>query len=165
MSFEEAVETYTLYLTKISYLYVHNQQIAEDVVQDVFIKIYRTHKDELPFENPKAYLIKMTMNRCRDYFRSWHYRKVQLTTNWSTREKPHSFSSDREGSLVNAIHKLDQKYREVIILHYYDEQSTKEIASILEIPEGTVKTRLQKARKLLKDYLILEEVESYEEQV
>lgn len=164
MSFEEAVETYTLYLTKISYLYVNNQQIAEDVVQDVFIKLYRLYGDDISLENTKAYLVKMTMNRCRDYFRSWHYRKVQITANWSSRVRLDVAPKEKDDSLLFAIQLLEQKYREVIILHYYDEQGTKEMASVLEIPEGTVKTRLQKARSLLKDHLLHEEVDQYEKQ-
>lgn len=108
MSFEEAVETHTLYLTKLSYLYVHNQQIAEDVVQDVFIKLYRLYGDNIPLENTKAYLVKMTMNRCRDYFRSWHYRKVQFTANWGSRVSSDVTHTQKDGSLVSATNYLNK---------------------------------------------------------
>ena len=47
----------------------------------------------------------------------------------------------------DAIHRLDTKYREIIILYYYDELKIKDIAKILKIPQGTIKTRLNRARK------------------
>ena len=56
----------------------------------------------------------------------------------------------------NAIHRLDTKYREIIILYYYDELKIKDIAKVLKIPQGTIKTRLNRARKKLNE--ILEEV-------
>ena len=61
-------------------------------------------------------------------------------------------------NVTQSIMQLPIKYREVIILYYYDEQGTTEIASILKIPIGTVKTRLQKGRQLLKGIITEEEV-------
>lgn len=53
----------------------------------------------------------------------------------------------------DAIHRLDTKYREIIILYYYDELKIKDIAKILKIPQGTIKTRLNRARKKLNEIL------------
>ena len=163
MNFVDAVEQYTTYLLKMSYLYVKDKQQAEDIVQEVFVKLYQKYGEQLPLENSKGYLVQMTVNRCRDYFRSWHYRKVQVVDIFVHNEKadnPPSEASD----LAERVIRLPLKYREVVILHYFDEQGTAEIAAILHIPVGTVKTRLQKTRRLLKGILLEEGEASYEQQ-
>lgn len=157
MKFEDAVEQHTAYLIKLSYLYVKDKQVAEDIVQETFIKLYKKFGETISIENVKAYLVTMTVNRCRDYFRSWHYKKVQITDLFEKQEKYKI--EPEETNVAQSIMQLPIKYREVIILFYYDEQRTSEIALILKIPVGTVKTRLQKARHLLKDILVEEEVD------
>ena len=163
MNFVDAVEQYTTYLLKMSYLYVKDKQQAEDIVQEVFVKLYQKYGEQLPLENPKGYLVQMTVNRCRDYFRSWHYRKVQVMDVFVHNEKAENPPSETS-ELAEHVIKLPLKYREVVILHYFDEQGTAEIAAILNIPVGTVKTRLQKARRLLKGILLEEGEASYEQQ-
>ncbi|MGN7116888.1 sigma-70 family RNA polymerase sigma factor [Lysinibacillus odysseyi] len=164
MYFVEAVEQYTTYLLKMSYLYVKDRQLAEDIVQEVFVKLYQKYGEEVPLENPKGYLVQMTVNRCRDYFRSWHYRKVQIVAFFANTEEADAPPSENT-DIAEHVLKLPFKYREVVILHYFDEQGTAQISSILNIPVGTVKTRLQKARRLLKGILLEEGVASYEQQV
>lgn len=159
MRFEEAVENYTSYLLKLSYLYVKDRQVAEDIVQDVMAKLYQTHGHELTMHNPKAYIVQMTVNKCRDYFRSWHYKRVQLTDIFES--KSEKVEENYSELLLEAILALPLKYREVVILYYYNEENTAMIAQTLHIPIGTVKTRLQKARQLLKG--LLEEEEEEEE--
>ena len=156
MKFEDAVEQYTTYLLKLSYLYVKDKQVAEDIVQDTFVKIYAQFGDTIEIEKVKSYIVMMTVNRCHDYFRSWHYKKVQLSEMLDRQEK--IVHTPEQVKLTTSIRKLPVKYREVIILYYYDEQGTTEIASILKIPIGTVKTRLQKGRQLLKGIITEEEV-------
>lgn len=163
MRFVDAVEQYTPYLLKMSYLYVKDRHIAEDLVQEVFVKIYQKYGEELSLENPKGYLVQMTVNRCRDYFRSWHYRKMQVMDLWTSNERAHNASS-KSNEVIEHVLMLPLKYREVVILHYFDEQGTAEISTILKIPIGTVKTRLQKARQLLKGTLLEEGETSYERQ-
>lgn len=163
MRFVDAVEQYTPYLLKMSYLYVKDRHIAEDLVQEVFVKIYQKYGEGLSLENPKGYLVQMTVNRCRDYFRSWHYRKMQLMDLWTSNERAHNASS-KSNEVIEHVLMLPLKYREVVILHYFDEQGTAEISTILKIPIGTVKTRLQKARQLLKGTLLEEGETSYERQ-
>lgn len=156
MSFEQTVEQYTTYLLKLSYLNIRNRQTAEDIVQDVFIKLYEKFGDHIPLDNTKSYLVMMTMNRCRDYFKSWHYRKIQLMKTFSKgdRETSHEMQVEKgQSELVQAISKLPINFREVIILYYFDEQTTTEMAKILNCPIGTVKMRLQRARELLQNVL------------
>ena len=71
MQFVEAVENYTEYLLKLSYLYVKDRQVAEDIVQEVYVKLYEKHGDIIDLHNARSYIVQMTVNRCKDYFRSW----------------------------------------------------------------------------------------------
>ena len=161
MQFVDAVEQYTEYLLKLSYLYVKDRPLAEDIVQEVFIKLYEKYGDEVPLQQPKSYLVQMTVNRCRDYFRSWHYRKIQVSELFQLEQTSEPL---KELGLMDEVWKLPLKYREVVILYYYDDQSTTEIAQLLNLPVSTVKTRLQRGRHALKG-LIEEGGMSYEQQV
>ena len=156
MKFEDAVEQYTTYLLRLSYLYVKDKQVAEDIVQDTFVKIYAQFGDTIKVEKVKSYIVTMTVNRCRDYFRSWHYKKVQLSEMLDKQEKV--LHTTEQVNISQSIMQLPVKYREVIILYYYDEQGITDISNILKIPVGTVKTRLQKGRQLLKGIITEEEV-------
>ena len=75
MEFERLVNTYTNYLLKLSFLYVKDRQAAEDIVQDVWIKVMLS-KNEITSE--KSYLVQITVNQCKDYLKSWRYRKVRI---------------------------------------------------------------------------------------
>ena len=155
MQFDELVDQYTTYLLKLAFLQVRHQQTAEDIVQETFYKMYKTFGDTIELEHPKSYLVMVTMNTCRDYFKSWHYRKIQLTE-LVGKETILFETSNEDEELVHFIMLLPIRIREVVVLHYYDEQTTAQIAITLRIPQSTVKTRLQKGRKLLKKLMVEE---------
>ena len=156
MEIEEMMEQYTPYLLKLSFLYVKDRQIAEDIVQDVFVKLYKNRAMFADVLNPKGFLAKITINQCKDYLKSWHAKKVSVMSLF----KPESFvhkndliEREEQIEVGLAVMKLPLKYREIIILYYFDEQTLSVIAELLHLPLGTVKTRLIKARKLLKESL------------
>lgn len=148
MRFNQVVEQYTSFLLKLCYLNVHNRQMAEDIVQEVLIALYEKYGDNIPLENTKSYLVTMTMNRCRGYFKSWNYRKIRLLKVFS-KETNYEISHVGQRELVLSISKLPINFREVIMLYYFDEQTTTEIAKTLSCPISTVRARLQRAQKLL----------------
>ena len=155
MKFEDAVEQYTTYLLKISYLYVKDKQVAEDIVQDTFIKIYAQFGETIEVEKVKSYIVTMTVNRCRDYFRSWHYKKVQLSEMLDRQEK--IVHTTDQVNVTQSIMQLPVKYREVIILRYFEDLKIEDVAHVLDININTAKSRLYKALKLLKIQLQDEE--------
>lgn len=156
MELEEMMEQYTPYLLKLSFLYVKDRQVAEDIVQDVFVKLYKNRATLADVLNPKSFLAKITINQCKDYLKSWHAKKVSVMSFL----KPESFVQknqlivrEEQIAVGLAVMKLPLKYREIIILYYFDEQTIPIIAELLHLPLGTVKTRLIKARKLLQESL------------
>ena len=161
MQFVEAVENYTEYLLKLSYLYVKDRQVAEDIVQEVFVKLYEKHGDTIDLHNERSYIVQMTVNRCKDYFRSWQFRKVQVRDLFGQHEKAEPQVAEPE--IIEEVLKLPLKYREVIILYYYDDCAVNQVAQVLSLPVATVKTRLQRGRSLLKG-ILLEGGFDYEQQ-
>ena len=155
MDIEYYVEQYGDYLYRIAYIYMKDRQAAEEIVQDVFMKLYQTQQYE-GRSSVKTYLTKMTINRCYDYLRKWETKKAQIVEYFFKRERSADYkivAEEERDEIIEAILKLPLKYREVLLLYYYDDLTVSEIASYIMIPESTVGTRLQRARRKLKEQL------------
>ena len=156
MELDELIYTYSDYLYRIAYSYVKDEQSAEEVVQDVFFKFYKTSSR---FENKahiKTYLTRMIINRCYDYLRSWKHKKNTIFEVIHQKIKGvdlETIEQEEETFIWQSILLLPVKYRETIILYYYEELSIKEIAELLQTPESTIKSRLQRGRLQLKSSL------------
>ncbi len=153
---EQIIEEHTDSMIRLAYYYVKDVHIAEDIVQEVFIKFY--HSNSLYEERGqlKAYLSRLVMNKSKDFLKSWAFRKVQIQQKISlvAKKKRNMLIQRDEQELVGeAILKLPIKHREVLMYYYFEELMIAEIANILEIPEGTVKTRLRRGKELLKPEL------------
>ncbi|MGN7479284.1 sigma-70 family RNA polymerase sigma factor [Solibacillus silvestris] len=150
---EQIVDEYSTHLLRIAYFYTKNRYAAEDIVQDVFIKFIQSNYSERG--QLRAYLAKMTVNRSKDYLKSWAYRKMQFESKWwmKTTDRDHIVQQEERSNIGAAILKLPLKYREPIILYYYEEMSVIQVAHILQINENTVKTRLKRGREQLRPVL------------
>ncbi|MEK4385736.1 sigma-70 family RNA polymerase sigma factor [Solibacillus sp. FSL W7-1464] len=163
MDLEQILDEHSEHLLRIAYYYTKSLHTAEDIVQDVFIKYLQSNYEE----NGKlqAYLTKMTINRCKDYLRSWAYRKIQLQEHLPiipVLQKDRVIQKELTFSVGESVLSLQIKQREVIVLYYYEELNTAEIASLLKLPESTVRTRLRRARENLRPALSNEWEELYE---
>lgn len=99
---KEIMNLYTESLIRLAYYYVKNRQAAEDIVQEVFIKLYH-HPDKYEERGElQAFLYKITANKSKDYLRSWSYRKVQLQNK--------IFSSDSKMEVDELVRKTDYMY-------------------------------------------------------
>lgn len=152
---EQLMDDYSLYLLKLAYVYVKNRQSAEDIVQEVFVQLYeqRNYKEQGKI---KSYLSTLVVNRSKNYLSSWSYRMMHLKETYierSINEKDELVTNEERKLIGEAIFKLPLKYREVLFFHYYEDLKTAQMGEIMNVPESTVKTRLVKARKLLKDKL------------
>lgn len=154
---KELMHQYTESLIRLAYYYVKDLQVAEDIVQEVFIKFYHNQHHYEERGELKAFLTKMTINKSKDYLKSWAYRKVQLQnklfSHASKRNLDELVKKDEQAIIGEAILELPLKQREVLIYFYFNEITITEIAHILSIPEGTVKTRLRRGKELLKNQL------------
>lgn len=107
----------------------------------------------------------MTINRSKDYLKSWSYRKMQLQEQLpfvSFLQKDRVVQKELQSAVGEAVLALPIKYREIIILYYYEELHTADIASLLQQPESTIRTRLRRAREKLRPVLSSEWEELHE---
>ncbi len=139
---------------RISLSYLGNTYDAEDVVQEVFMKLYITTKHFATDDHVRYWLIRVTINTCKNLLRSsWKTKNVafdQVTVPVAV------FERSEQKDLYQAVMELPEKYRTVLYLYYYEELSTKEIARLLKITVTSVTTRLSRARDQLKEVWIYE---------
>lgn len=158
---EKIIDEHAEHLLRLAYFYVKNRQTAEDIVQEVFIKFAEQSYEERG--QLRAYLSTITINKCKDYLKSWHYKKVTLQEKLfpmcSKAHKDALVEAEERSQIGAVILELPLQYREPILLYYFEEMKVVEIASVLGIPENTVKTRLRRAREALKPLLKQEEWE------
>lgn len=142
---EETVKKYSLSMLRAGYAILKNKDDAEDAVQEAFMKlIYKepTFKDE---NHKKAWLLRVTINISKNMLKS-SYRRREIYT------EP-VITENNTDEVLPYVLKLNERYRTVIHLYYYEDYSIKEIASILKIPAATVGTRLSRGKMLLKNML------------
>jgi RNA polymerase sigma-70 factor (ECF subfamily) len=132
--------------------YLGREADAEDIVSEVLIK-YFSLCDKLNFndsEHLKAWLIRVTVNMCKDLLKSAAYRKNVPTQPDSGAECDLIEKYSQRTDVRNALEQLDEKYRTVLYLYYYEEYKTEEIAKILHLSKGTVTSRLARGRDKLR---------------
>ena len=121
---------------------------AEDVMQEVFVRLLKAKPDFTDQEHAKAWLLRVAANCANDLFRApWRRREEPLSETLSAPEEP------EPGGVVEAVLALPPKYRTAVHLYYYEDLSVAEIAAILGKSEGAVKSRLFRARALLREWM------------
>ena len=154
--FQQVMDEQTEHLFRIAYYYTKNVHVSQDIVQDTFVKFYTTkayeHRGEL-----KAFLSRITINLCKDYLKSWSYRKIivkeKLLPQRAEKQQDALLLKDERVLLDEAILSLPLKQREAIVYFYLEQMPIREIAALLELSDNTVKSRLRSGKKLLKDKL------------
>lgn len=162
------VSEYGRGLTSICLKLCRNRADAEDLYQETWYKVcryYHKYDRKKPFE-PWLYSV------CVNTYKSFYKKKMKGVSTrdfLSTEEKDEAIeniSDDREKendqllAVKEAVDALEDKYRSMIILYYFKEFTVEELASILKIPAGTVKSRLYKARALVRRRLEADEEQS-----
>lgn len=151
---------YGTQIVRLAYTYVKDQAKAEDIAQEVFIKCFH-HIDEFRGESKlQTWIYRITVNLCKDHLKSWHVRHISFeeketpldSVSGATPETVY-MSRAEEQQLAQAVLKLPVKYREVVVLYYYESLSIPEITHLSGLQENTVKTRLRRGRQKLKDIL------------
>ena len=154
VSFDELYERYATDVLRVAYYYLGNRDMAEDVTQDVFVKLL-TNRPSLEEGREKAWLLKVALNRCRDLWRSSWIKKVVLGhPGFECFPAPDMIGqlADQQ-TLSEAVNRLKPEFKEVVLLFYYQGYSVADIAGMLEIAEGTVSSRLSRAREKLQKEL------------
>ncbi|MFC7063617.1 sigma-70 family RNA polymerase sigma factor [Halobacillus seohaensis] len=161
---EEWIHLYSHDLKWIAYSYVKDHALAEDIIQETFIKAYQKYRTFKQQSSEKTWLYKITINLCKDHLKSSYFRRVirkgaevfqHIPSKNSTPEQ-HTINKSENEELLEHVLQLEDKYREVIILFYFEYFELKDMAQLLNVSPNTVKTRLRRARQLLQEQLASE---------
>ncbi len=160
---EETLELYQIYrdmIYRICMIHLKNPQDACDATQETFLRLMQSDKEFENKEHAKAWLILVAGNCCKNMLKSFWRR------NRSSEEKLDIIRDSAyekglpDNEVLEAIMNLPEKYKDLIYLHYYEGYSVEEIAALMKKNPSTLRSRLGRAREILKKYL--EEGESYE---
>lgn len=150
---ERLMSEYGDCVLRTCFLFLKDRQLAQDAAQETFVKAWKALDSLRGDGTEKACLMKIAVNTCKNVLRSRYFRMVDRSV--STDELPDPASRDElpDDSLLREVMALKDMYRETVVLHYYQELSVEETARALGIPSATVRTRLKRARELLKKRL------------
>lgn len=128
----------------LAYSILRNNADAQDAVSECIVRAFEHRKKLRKKDSARSWLMKILMNVSRSVIVK--EKKILLT---AEPEQYNDATSWKEDEMWPLIMELQEELRIVIVLHYYENMSVKEIGSMLKIPEGTVKTRLSRGRKKL----------------
>lgn len=147
------MEEYRTCLMRMTYLYLGDFALAEDAVQETFIKAYY-HLDSFRGESSeKTWLIRIAINTCISINRKPWMRLLKRAVSLDSVDKAGITDRYRDDTVINAVCNLPNKYKQAILLYYYQEMSVPEIADALSIPVSTAQTRLTRGRDKLRTVL------------
>lgn len=139
---------------RVAFTQVKAHADAEDMVQEVFVKLLRYHPDFVSKEHEKAWIIRTTMNLCKDWNKSkWNNVTVGIEKVPEAERPYFRVPFVEEDEILWAVLELPEKYKNCLYLFYYEDYSIREIAELLEKPENTIKTNLRRGREVLKTIL------------
>lgn len=143
-----ALKKYSDLVYRLCYVYLHNSPDIDDVFQEVFLKLLQK---EAPFESEeheKAWLIRVTINQCKDVTKSFWRKKIDLVEDVEAQ-----YEDTAANELLQVVVSLPDKYKDVIYLYYYEEYTVPQIAKFLKRKENIIYSHLHRARELMKQKL------------
>ncbi|AHF10009.1 MULTISPECIES: sigma-70 family RNA polymerase sigma factor [Dehalobacter] len=152
---EKMMDQYGDDILRLCWLYLKDIHLAEDALQDTFIKAYRKYGTYNRQASERTWLISIAMNVCKNYLRtSWFKRVItvdKIDEHLMKNCNNNILVLERDnGEILEQIMNLSPKHKEVIFLYYYQQFKINEIAEILKMKESTVAVRLSRAREKLK---------------
>lgn len=153
--FTSCAQRYIDTVYRVAFNCIKSPADADDVTQNVFVKLLKTDAVFKSDEHIRNWLIRVTINECKDLVRTRWWKHESYEDYAATL----AFDTPTHSDLFYAVMELPKKYRLPIYLYYYEEYSTQEIADILNVTKNTVCTQLKRGRELLKKSLT--EVDEY----
>ncbi len=147
--FIQRAQRYMDDLFRLAFSWLKSRADADDVTQTVLLRLYETDKIFESEEHVRHWLVRVTINECKKYWRS-PWRRTEDFTDYANTLV---FEQPEASGLFDAVMALGPKYRIVIFLYYYEGYSIEEISQVLKLPRGTVGTRLKRGREQLKQTL------------
>ncbi len=159
-SFTKLIEENKLKFYKTAKIILKNDDDCYDALQEALISIYNNFDQLKNKEFFSTWATRIVINKCYDLLRKNKKNIVSFEENYESEIQSSEFDNydiDLYG-IKKAMNNLSEGLKLIVILYYYDDYSIKEISNIINIPEGTVKSRLSKAREIIKKELMKEEI-------
>ena len=161
-AFGELVARYQDSVYGMALRFVGGRGDAEDVAQEVFLRAYRGLEGFKGNAKLSTWLYRITFNLCADWLRrNKRADRTAVTIEAAAELADHRVNleegvvmAEERDTLRSALDRLDERYRSVVVLLYYQKLSYEQIAAVLELPVKTVETRLYRARKMLRETLV-----------
>jgi RNA polymerase sigma-70 factor (ECF subfamily) len=156
---ESLMDRYGTELLRLAFSYVKRREVAEDITQEVFIKCFEKLSSFRGESSYKTWLYRITINRCKDVLRTWAFKNLIFIDSPYKNQADIShgeaqfLQKEENQAVANAIFSLPVKYREVIILRYYEDLSLQGISDLLDMNPNTLKSRILRAHEILKKKL------------
>jgi len=150
---DRLMQQYGSPLLRLCTMLLHDASLAQDAVQDTFLRAYRRHDTWRGEASEKTWLTAIAVNICRDYLRSPWFRHVARDRDIDTLSGQHNDFIFPDNTVITEVMRLPLKYREVILLRYYQNMKQKDVADALHLSDRTVRLRLQKANAILSERL------------
>ena len=142
---EKMIEKYSNMIYRLALVRTRTKENAEDVYQEVFLRLSKKMPEFESEEHEKAWLIKVTINCSKNLLNSAFLRHT------TEMKEEIVFETKERHEIYYAVQELPLKYRTIIHLHYYEGYKINEISKILNMKENTIKSRLARAREKLKE--------------
>lgn len=146
--FAELVKTYQLELYRLALAILKNEADAQDAVGDAIVKAFEQRRTLNNIEKFKSWMMRIVVNISKNMLK-----KRRRIVYIEDMPEIQASASKKRDEVWDIVLELDYEYRVVVVLYYYERFSTKEISQMLHIPEGTIKSRLARAREKLKTLL------------
>lgn len=140
-------------LFRLCYMMLSDHALAEDAVQETFYKAYRAYPRFRHDSSEYTWLSTIAANVCRSMRAKAWFRLVDPVEHVADREDPNTPENPADNTVMDAILALKPRYRDPLLLFYYQGLSTKQAAQALKVAESTLSVRLMRARKQLKEML------------
>lgn len=144
----QMIQAYEKDLLRLCCMYLKDRTMAEDAVQETFVKAYRNLKNFRGESNEKTWLVRIAINVCKDMQRTAWFQNLGRMVNLDDVKLPQE--TEVRSEVVEQIMSLPKKLKEVVLLFYYENMNQSEIAEALGVSVTTVHRRLNKAREALR---------------
>ena len=147
------VEAYQVPLLRLCFAYLHDRHLAEDAVQETFLKALRALDTFRGEASEKTWLSRIAVNQCRDMRKSGWMRHTDRRVTPDMLPEPSEQPSEKDDALTLAVMALPIRLREAVLLYYFQDMTVNEIAQTLRVTQQAVSSRLMRARKRLRGAL------------
>ncbi len=136
-------------ILRLCFLYLHDRALSEDAVQETFLRAFKSLCSFRGECSEETWLVRIAVNCCKSISRTAWFRHVDRSITLDILPEPSLSHDIKDDTVIVEVMRLPGKYREVILLYYYQGMRTKEIAETLSLPQPTVSSRLKRAKNRL----------------